>query len=98
MCLLGNIFSLKKKRTILFHILCRSRDFYSLVHVTLPFQVFLTNQMVWDLFNCSPGIIVFLLVDLPKAALCKCTGGVCHLCCVVIAADKIDQVNFYFFF
>lgn len=91
MCLLGNCF-------YAFHIFWRSRGFYSLVHITLSFQVFLANEMVWDLFNCSPGVIVFLLVHLPKAALCKRTGGVCHLCPVVIVAVKTDQVNFYFFF
>lgn len=71
-----------------FQILSRGQVFYSLVDITLSFQVFLIDQMVWDLFNCSPGIIVFLLVHFPKAALCERAGGICHLGPVVTAVDK----------
>lgn len=94
LCLFGKWTNKIKAEAFSFQILWRSRDFYSLVHITLSFQVFSTDQMVWNPFNSSPGIIVFLLVHLPKATLCDCTGGVCHLGTLVIAVSKMDKVWF----
>lgn len=58
--------------------LCIQTLWLLLVHVALPLQVLLLDKMEWDSFYGSPGVIVFLLVHLPKTALCKCAGGVRH--------------------
>lgn len=49
-----------------------------LVHVALPLQVLLVDEMEWDPFYSSPGVIVLFPVHLPKTALCKRAGGVRH--------------------
>lgn len=58
--------------------LCIQAPWLLLVHVALPLQVLLADKMERDSFHGSPGVIVFLLVHLPKTALCKRAGGVRH--------------------
>ena len=51
---------------------------YLLVNFTLSLQVLPVDELVGDPLYSSPGIIVLLLVHLPKTTLRKCAGGVRH--------------------
>lgn len=61
--------------------------FYLLVHFTLSLQILPADELVGDLLYSSPGIIVLLLVHLPKTALCESAGGVRHVGHVVTAGE-----------
>lgn len=52
-----------------------------LVHFTLSLEVLFVDEMAGDPFYSRPGIVVLLLVHLPKTALCERAGGVRHLGC-----------------
>lgn len=60
---------------------CTRNHLHLLVHFTLSLEVLFIDEMAGDLFYSRPGIIVLLLVHLPKTALCERAGGVRHLGC-----------------